>query len=217
MNADHAADSDHADEADHATNAGSATRAANADHATSASSADRASEADHAANADSATNAGHAAKADSATKAANADHADEADHATNAEHAKVADKLAGGAGGALGEPQWYDAHLSPATTTGVSTVRVAYFPCGNGLYYFTCGAALDIPFVGGIDKFIVSLPDGFKHPYAKITDGKSEIAYSTSVYTMPLVNDSGASGGSGSGAALFRGFEAILACEVDNA
>ena len=234
-NADHAASADRATTADHATSADSATRAANADHAasadsatsadratnadhaTNADSATRATNADHATNADSATNAGHATKASSADKAANADHADEADHATNADHAKVADKLAGGAGGALGELQWYDAHISPSETIDVSTVRVAYFPCGNGLYYFTCDATLDIPFAAGKDKFIVSLPDGFKHPYAKITDGKSEIAYSTSVYTMPLVNDSGASGGGGSGAAFFSGFEVILACEVDNA
>ena len=222
-NADHATSADHATNADSATKASSADRAANADHATSADSATRADSATNADHATNAANADHATKADSATKAASAnkaseaDHAADSDHADQADHAKVADKLAGGAGGVLGGPQWYDAHISPSATTDVSTVRVAYFPCGNGLYYFTCDAALNIPFVAGIGKFIVSLPGGFKHPYAKITDGKSEIAYSTSVYTMPLVNDSGASGGGGEGAALFSGFEVILACEVDNA
>ena len=219
-NADHAANADfatRATNADHATNAGhaaSADKAANADHATNADSATRASSADRAANADSATNAGHATKADSATKAANADHAADSDHADEADHAKVADKLAGGAGGALGGPQWYDAHISPSMTTGVSTVRVAYFSCGNGLYYFSCDAGLDIPPISGVNKIVVTLPDGFKHPYVKLNNGKPEIAYSTSVYTQLLHSSSGEGD---PGVTYFGGFNVILACEVDNA
>ena len=183
----------HAARADSATNA---DRAANADHATSANSATRAT------NADSATNADHA------TNASSADHADEADHA------KVADKLAGeagGAGGALGELQWYDAHISPNSTISVSTVRVAYFSCGNGLYYFSCADSLDIPPVVGVDHISVSLPDGFKHPYVRLNNRKPEIAYSTSLSFAWIT------GGNSSGVARFNGFNEILACEVDNA
>ena len=154
-----------------------------------------------------ATNADHATKADYATKAANADHAN---HATNAEHAKVADKLAGRAGGALGALQWYDAPISPSATSGVSTVRVAYFSCGNGLYYFSCADELTIPPVSGIDYISVSLPNGFKHPYVRLNNGKPEVAYSTSLSFTWLVANS-------SGAARFQGFNEILACEVDNA
>ena len=216
-NADHATSANKAALADKAAKADFATRAANADSSTRAANADHATNADsatRATNADSATNAGHATRADSATKAANADHAADSDHAGEADHAKVADKLAGGTGGALGGPQWYDAHISPSMTTGVSTVRVAYFSCGNGLYYFSCADTVDIPPVPGTNIIKVSLPDGFKHPYVKLNNRKPEIAYSTSVYTESFP---GSSGEGDPGVARFGGFKVILACEVDNA
>ena len=99
-------------------------------------------------------------------------------------------------------------------TTGVSTVRVAYFSCGNGLYYFSCADSVDIPPVPNTDIIKVSLPDGFKHPHVKLNNRKPEIAYNTSVYTKPFP---GSSGEGDPGVAHFSGFEVILACEVDNA
>ena len=195
----------HAAHADRATNADSAARATNADSATNAG---------HATNADHATKADSATKASTADKASEADHAADSDHADEADHAKVADKLAGGAGGALGGLQWYDAHVSLDSTTGVSTVRIAYYSCGNGLYYFCCADELSFLPVAGIDYIYISLPDGFKHPYVKLNNGKPEIAYSKSVYIMGFP---GSSGQGDPGLAHFRGFNEILACEVDNA